>query len=59
LIGLGLLCSRPFIQAAIVGAVGLAALRSLARDNRTKNQARLGAWFSRQNQRLEHHDKAT
>jgi hypothetical protein len=51
LIGLGFLRSRRVIEAAIIGAVALAALAGLARENQTRNRARMAAWLKRQSSR--------
>jgi hypothetical protein len=58
LIGLSYLRSRPVIEAAIIAAVGVAAVAGLARENQTKNWGRLAAWLNRQSQRYERPIKA-
>ena len=47
LIGLGFLRSRRVVEAVIIGVVGLAALAALARENQTRNRARMAAWLKR------------
>jgi hypothetical protein len=48
MIGLGFLRSRFIVELAIAGAVGLAALAGLARENQARTRARLAAWDKRQ-----------
>ncbi len=59
MIGLGYLRSRPVAEAAVIGAVGVAALAGLARENQARNWARLAAWLARQSLRHERPIKAT
>ena len=47
LIGLGFLRSRRVVEVAIIAAVGLAALAGLARENQTRNRARMAALLKR------------
>ena len=58
LIGLGFLRSRLVVELAIAGAVGLAALAGLARENQARTRARLAAWDKRQNLRHQRPIKA-
>jgi hypothetical protein len=59
LIGLGFLRSRFVVEAAIVGAFGVAALAGLARENQAQTRARLAAWYKAQSERLERSIKPT
>lgn len=59
LIGLGFLRSRFVVEAAIVGAIGGAALAGLARQSQAQSRARLAAWYKAQGQRLERSIKPT
>lgn len=51
LIGLGFLRSRVVVELAIVGAIGLAAMAGLARENQAQTRARLTAFYNRQSLR--------
>jgi hypothetical protein len=42
----GLLENRRFRQNMIIGAITLAALAHLARENETRSRARLAAWWN-------------
>lgn len=52
-IGLGLLLSRRLHAHVITGAIGLAALAGLVRENEVRTVARLVAWDKQQNLRYQ------
>lgn len=52
-IGLGLLLSRRLHAQVITGAIGLAALAGLVRENEVRTVARLVAWDKQQNLRYQ------
>ena len=59
LIGLGFLRSRVVVELAIAGALGLAAMAGLARENQARTRARVAVWYNAQSTRQRRPIKTT